>query len=684
MKEAALAARTKLAKLAAMEPAEFADRLIESCHGIRERFVSGKLQFHNKGSYPGLAGDRAHKMLREGDCPASLLLPRESREALVAGYQKFFPERLEKICGVGDQICRGTVRLFGRDVSFPDGRIDWHLDWGTGEHLAIDFYRDIRKLDPERKIDLKRVWETNRQQFLVTLGQSYFLTGDERYAECALTQIESWMAANPPFYGVNWMESLEVSLRLCSWVWTLALITEAKCLTAKRAKQILACIQTQRYFIEAHLSTYSSPNTHLLGEAMGMFIVGTVLGGLDGAHTCVARAQKILESELRRQFADDGSHREQSSYYHAYAVEMYLLVFALGSRKRIAFPPHWTDRLISMCDYLRSLCRPNGDLARFGDDDGGRTLRLGEEDYYKPKSLSAFGEILFARNELQSGENTPPEELFWIFGTEGLQCYFDFETSHESKSPLRFPDAGYAVLSKELTGSRFWLACSGKPMGINGSGHSHAAPLSFEMAVDDVPIIVDPGTFSYAQTEWRDLFRGERSHSLLMLEDAERLTTNGPFGWKNKNAVQPIPLGDDKESVRLEMSYTGRDGSGCSYLHSRSFSCESATCLRMEDQVRGDGTHRTTLRLQFSPMCSIEASAVGEFVVRCGRVVLQVSHFARSASSGTNHVWTASLVKGWYSARYGEQMVAPALCFEGTMDLPASSVVRFSVKSNPS
>jgi hypothetical protein len=674
----------KLARLTEMSPREVSHRLIQQCHGIRERFTYMGQRDGQKVNAHMLDADQALTLLRGLGGPDSLLLPEESRESLTASYRKFFPGRCEQLCVCADQIGGGIVHLFGRDVAFPGGRFDWHLDWATGQRLPIDFYRDIPKLDMTRMVDLKRVWETNRQQFLVTLGQSYFLSGREHYAESALALINSWLEENPTYCGVNWIEALEISLRLCSWLWTLALISEAACLTAERAQRILASIQTQRMFIDRHLSVYSSPNTHLLGEAMGLFLVGAALDGLDGSTAYVERGQEILDRELDRQFASDGSHREQSAYYHAYAVEMYLLPTIVGRRRGMSFPSKWTKRIRQMCEYLVRLCRPNGELARFGDDDGGRALRLADEDHYRPRSLRGLGALLFERGEFQPAGDTVPEEIFWLFGTNGMLQYSDISNRAQTAVPVCFPDAGFAVLSQASTNSHFWLACLGKPMGMMTAGHSHAAPLSFELAVDGVPILVDPGTYSYeANQEWRDFFRGPSSHNVLEIGDVESFVTDGPFNWKDKDLLKPLPVAPP-DAGSFKMGYSGHDRSGGSYVHTRTFSCSSPTELRIEDRIEGRGKHRLLLRLQFAPKCIVKGAVDGRFVARCGDVTICITCSGSGSFEAKSGTESSGLLTGWYSPCYGLKVAAPALCFEWDTRLPACLLLSFVVCSSAS
>lgn len=667
-----------------MPPKELGSRLIEHGYGIRERLVSWVSSQQQKGPTNEMPSVEQTRSLLSGLAePDSVLLPDESRESLATSFRRFFPGRCEKLCAVADQICDGTLRLFGQAISFPGGRIDWYRDWAIEQHLPHDFYRDIPKLDLDRKADLKRVWETNRHQFLVTLGQAYFLTGYERYAESALDQIDSWIQSNPSYCGVNWMEALEVSLRICSWIWTLTFISGAPCLTSERARPIFDSIQTQRKFIERHLSTYSSPNTHLLGEGMGLFLVSIALEALEGSKASMVQAQSILEGELDRQFAADGSHREQSSYYHAYALDMYLLPTIIGCRKGTSMSGRWSGKLNKMFEYFGRLVRPNGELACFGDDDGGRTLRLAEENYYRPRSLGALGALLFRRSEFKPAGDDVPEEVFWLFGTDGVHRYSEISKTKKAVVPVRFPDAGFALLSEPTTDSRFWLACLGKPMGMMTAGHSHAAPLSFELAVDGVPIFVDPGTYTYqANLQWRNFFRGPSSHNVLELEDAESFVPDGPFKWKDKNIIRSLPIESDGVGY-LETGYTGLDRFGHSYLHVRRFSYQSPTEVRIEDRIEGSGSHRMFLRLQLASTCVVECEPAGSFLVRSGDVVLRIALRVSSPFEGRVQKGSLDPVAGWFSPHYGLIVAAPALCFEGHMELPAALVLSVTICSNP-
>jgi hypothetical protein len=84
------------------------------------------------------------------------------------------------------------------------------------------------------------------------------------------------MDQNPPTRGINWASSLEVSFRLISWVWAFHFFQDSPSLKPETFLRAMKFLYLQARHLETYLSTYFSPNTHLTGEALGLFYVGTL------------------------------------------------------------------------------------------------------------------------------------------------------------------------------------------------------------------------------------------------------------------------------------------------------------------------------------------------------------------------------------------------------------------------
>ena len=94
-----------------------------------------------------------------------------------------------------DEILQGNLSFLG--VKIKHDFSNWNYDHVHKYQWQNAFY--IRLIDDLRKArcDVKYIWEVNRHQYLIVLGKAYLLTGDEKYAEKALTTIQDWITKNP-------------------------------------------------------------------------------------------------------------------------------------------------------------------------------------------------------------------------------------------------------------------------------------------------------------------------------------------------------------------------------------------------------------------------------------------------------------------------------------------------------
>jgi len=102
------------------------------------------------------------------------------------------------IIAKANRMLAGKFDLLGlRDLSFGDP-IDWHLEPMSGKRAPRAHWSRLNYLDPAIIGDKKIVWELNRQQHFATLGQAFWLTGDERYAQAFVAQHLQTYVDYPP------------------------------------------------------------------------------------------------------------------------------------------------------------------------------------------------------------------------------------------------------------------------------------------------------------------------------------------------------------------------------------------------------------------------------------------------------------------------------------------------------
>src|SRR5437667_5637138 len=260
-------------------------------------------------------------------------------------FSEHLPGSRNQAIAVAEAVCQRRFDLLGYRGLFFGDPMDWHLDPISGRRAPRTHWSQINPLDRTAVGDSKVVWELNRHQWLVYLGQAYRLTGDDRYAETFVRHLRDWIQANPPGMGINWASSLEVSLRLIAWCWALALFRNAHVLSPEFFVSLLSAIQAHASHVERYLSYYFSPNTHLTGEALGLVYAGVVFPELRAADRWRKLGTRILIEQSERQILADGVYFEQSACYQRYTAEIYLHLLVLAARNGIEIPPSVQARI---------------------------------------------------------------------------------------------------------------------------------------------------------------------------------------------------------------------------------------------------------------------------------------------------------------------------------------------------
>src|SRR5260370_18559374 len=173
--------------------------------------------------------------------------------------------------------------------------------------------------------------------------------------------------------GINWGSSLEVAFRSISWLWVRNLTAHNRVLPARFEHALLRGLARNGRYIERYLSTYFSPNTHLMGEAVALFFIGTLCPELEPARRWQQKGLGIVLAEAVRQVRPDGVYFEQSLYYHVYALDFFLHARVLAACNGIPVPESFDRVLEKRLEVVRVLTC-NGSAQTFGAHDGGRLV----------------------------------------------------------------------------------------------------------------------------------------------------------------------------------------------------------------------------------------------------------------------------------------------------------------------
>jgi hypothetical protein len=396
-----------------------------------------------------------------------------------------------EIARLAEEIRSRRIPLFDLKLDF-DSPTPWRRDALSGRETPPDYFRRIPYLNAEEAGDHKIIWELNRHQHLVVLAQA----GDEASLRALFSELESWFLQNPFQRGINWVSALEVAFRALSWIQIYQMA--GRHMTPELRREFLQNLYRHGRHLEANLSIYFSPNTHLLGEAVALHALGVLFSGFPGAARWVETGRRWVSHEYIRQIHGDGSHFEQSSYYHVYALDMFLLHAGLAGASE-------EERTIldRMTGFLEALLGPNRELPFLGDDDGGRLFHAyGRRAWFARDTLRAANAFL----------GRPPGE----------------------RGSRLFKDAGIAVMED---GDRHILIDAGS-FGPGRAGHSHSDTLNLVVRSGEEWLLIDPGTYTYVgDPAWREYFRGSAAHNTIRVAGRDQALPAGPFWWKDPPRV---------------------------------------------------------------------------------------------------------------------------------------------------
>jgi hypothetical protein len=631
--------------------------------------------------------------------PGQFFFPdRESSERAEL-LRKHLPDEAADILREAEEICGHRFRLLGyenldftvergsgnfRDLHLRENdfrEIDWHLDPVHGKRALLDPWFKIPFLDFAKVGDHKVTWELNRHQHLVTLAKAWLLTGREKYAHELIMQWRSWIKANPYPLGINWGSTLEVAFRSLSWIWVDQLLSSAAEYAEFRAEMAPALAFHGRY-IERYLSTYFSPNTHLLGEAVALFFLGTLYPRMPGAARWKKSGWRIVLREAERQVRPDGVYFEQSLHYHVYALDFFLYARLLAAQNGKEIPTAYDAVLGRMLDVVVALAQA-GPAEGFGDDDGGRVFNPRRNRTEHLTDPLALGAVMY-RKEFTAARLT--EEAIWLFGDQAIEKFSSVQpnapTSEIANQPahsIAFSDGGLYVLADSQPYPQAMVADAG-PQGVGRSGHGHADALSLRLTMDGRRWLVDSGSGVYISKDpaERNTFRGTGAHNTLRVDGVDQAVADEPFSWTHIPTTIAEKWIAGKSFTYFVGSHNGYGRLADPVVHRRhvlkikTIKTKTASGVWLvRDVVAGRSEHELEIRWHFAPDLDVQSVSAGRVEVsRAG---------AASAGAGLSLIvpeetaWQMDISRTLLSPAYGAIQPAPLVRCHARVTLPAET-----------
>jgi hypothetical protein len=418
------------------------------------------------------------------------------------------------------------VRVFGHRVrAGPDAR--WSTDPLTGRSWPADrpWWRiDIRSR--ARLSDVKFVWEAGRHRDLVVLARADRLDPHGPWLADLVDRLRTWCRESPPERGVHWGSSLELAVRAIAWSQVLALAGRRlpADLVAVMERHLQA--SARHVLLELPYTLSSMRNNHLLGDALGLIVLGRVFPTAASAPRWSRTGERIFASQLARHMRDDGSMIEDSLSYHRFVLEMLAVRVLLGdARPGVRHALHRASR------YLVDLGVFDGEVPQFGDWDEGRVLAC-SGDPLDVAGSAALGLAL-------SGERVPKR---WYDDYDELAWYAPPDESTTDRPGRRPARAAASIVRVDRGPWRVWFKVGGGP------SHGHADLTSVWVSHDGAWLVCDPGTGTYnGPLAVRNGLRTSGAHPVQRPDGRDQLGAHRAFRWLHAargHLAPPLTLAD--------------------------------------------------------------------------------------------------------------------------------------------
>ncbi|MCX6121342.1 MAG: heparinase II/III family protein [Ignavibacteriales bacterium] len=294
--------------------------------------------------------------------------------------------------------------------------IDWQKDYKSGYRWNNKrWYKDVR-YGNIMGADVKVPWELARLQHLPQMA-IFAMALPERRDQLLRefkNQILDFVATNPPRMGVNWVSTMDVSIRAANMLISFEMFSQlapAGMIDLEFNKIFVNSIYEHGLFIASNLewSRHITSN-HYLSNIVGLLFIAAFLDRSPLVDCWLGFSIQEIISEYKKQFYTDGGNYESSTSYHRLSGEMIVyataLILGLSAEKKRALQeydshlwnsipklndsqcqsyftereellPEWyCHKLFRTLNFTLDITKPNGNIPQIGDNDSGRFFRL--------------------------------------------------------------------------------------------------------------------------------------------------------------------------------------------------------------------------------------------------------------------------------------------------------------------
>jgi asparagine synthase (glutamine-hydrolysing) len=395
-------------------------------------------------------------------------------------------------------------------------------------------------------------------------------------------------------------------------------------------------------------------NNHLITEALGLYLAAWVLPEAPATARWRHLGLSLLTEQADRQVYPEGAYINQSHTYHRAVLQEYLLAAALRRAEHAPVPAPWAAMLRRSYRFLRAQQdEGSGWLPNHGSNDGSLPRVLSSCDY------EDFRPVLRAvASALGLGSPFPPgpwdEEALWLGAPE--------EPPAREAPPRAVSLDGYHVLRDSEKTNNFAVLRAGD----TPDRFTQIDTFQLSLFAGGEEVLVDPGSYLYAEPVWHEHFFGASSHNTLTVDGEGPMVHHRQFKVLYRPRVRVLRRITEGPIRGLTCEHDGFRRLPGAPLHRRAVYHHRGGAWVIADRLVGDGEHRARLHwlgrpgpYQFSSeRCALTLPGPS------GSLAVTVTDAAGAALQGDVVSGRESPPRGWHSRRFGVKVPAASLAVE--------------------
>ena len=340
-------------------------------------------------------------------------------------------------------------------------------------------------------------WQLSRHAQLVSLARVYAYTGDERYAESAVSLLKSWMlqAVVPPIetdgHDTLCWRTIECGIRMRSWPKIIFPILDSPAVDTDFIVDVFKSL----YEHGERLYKQNTAANWLIIEMFGLFALAKTFPVFKESELWSEFAKSIYIREMNDQILPDGSHYELTFGYQRVSLNGFSDVLKLCRAFGDDFPTEYVEKLRNSLHYMISMMRPDGGCPSVND-----------------------GWLHSVASELSRAWSIFPEDelIRWVTAGRPIDSAPDFKTFVARNAGLVFFRSGWEkdAVAGFFDGGKFGR-CHNHENIIRC--HQHEDKLNFLLYFGDKNLIAESQPYAYDTSDMRYHVLSSAGHNVAMV-----------------------------------------------------------------------------------------------------------------------------------------------------------------------